>query len=85
MWEEGHSDIFGTLDPMSGVPGLGKGYFWRYVGAFLDQLHKTKVVRYQRYCRVDMVWNLIQVSFSWSMAPGRLCSHGHLTDWSQTW
>ena len=43
MWGEGHRDIFGTLGPMSGVPGLGKGYFWRYVGAFLDKVHEKKV------------------------------------------
>ncbi len=52
MLEEGHRYIFGTLGPMSGVPGLGKGYFWGSVGAFLDKVHKTKVDRHQLYSRV---------------------------------
>ena len=49
MSGESHGDIFGTLVPMSGVPGLGKGYFWGSVGAFLDKVLKTKVVRHPRH------------------------------------
>ena len=37
MSGEGHRDIFGTLGPMSGVPGLGKGYFWGSVGGISGQ------------------------------------------------
>ena len=85
MLGEGQRDIFGTLGPMSGVPGLGKGYFWRSVGAFLDKVHKTKVARHQRYSGGDRVRNFTQVSSSQSLAPGRFCSRGPLADGPQTW
>src|SRR5574343_1286167 len=80
----GPQRYFWTLGTMSGVPGLGKGYFWRSVGAFLDEVHKTKVVRHPSNSMGGRVWNFTKVSTSRSMAPGRFCSRGPLADGPQT-